>query len=156
MILQGGVQREQHTHPAIPHCRVVFSSSLCSLKSDDTLLGSRFVPVRFRSQVETCIQAKKKKRMVYLEGPGMQRFVLSLGFILKFCRKRYITVWGKGEGREKGKNVRHASKNPQEKYSQSPATCCFVTVCSVLMEVESLKTLVFGLCCFPAPGSAVV
>lgn len=99
---------------------------------------------------------KKKKRMVYLEGPGMQRFVLSLGFILKFCRKRYITVWGKGEGREKGKNVRHASKNPQEKYSQSPATCCFVTVCSVLMEVESLKTLVFGLCCFPAPGSAVV
>lgn len=92
-----------------------FQGRLCSLKSDDTLLGSRFIPVRFRSQVETCIQAKKKKRMVYLEGPGTQRFVLSLGFILKFCRKRYITVLEK-KGK-KGKKVRHANKNLQEKYS---------------------------------------
>lgn len=58
---------------------------------------------------------KKKKRMVYLEGRGTQRFVLSLGFILKFCRKRYITVLEKK--RKKGKKVRHANKNPQEKYS---------------------------------------
>lgn len=92
---------------------------------------------------------RKKKRMVYLESPGMQRFVLCLGFILKFCRKRYITVLEKKN--QKGKKVRHANKNPQEKYSWSPARCCFVTVCSVLMEVESLKTLVFGLCCFSCP-----
>lgn len=52
--------------------------------------------------------------MVYLEGPGMQRFVLSLGFILKFCRKRYITVLE--NKKKKGKKVRHANKNPQEKY----------------------------------------
>lgn len=60
------------------------------LKADDTSLGSPFFPVRFRLQVETCTRARKT--IVYLEGPGMRRFVLSLGFILKIWRKKYITV----------------------------------------------------------------
>lgn len=54
-------EREAHSHCHYTVQNWLFQGSLCSLKSDDTLLGSPLVPVRFRSQVETCIQAKKKR-----------------------------------------------------------------------------------------------
>lgn len=125
-----------------------FQGSLCSLKSDDTLLGSRFVPVRFRSQVETCIQAKKKKkRMVYLEGPGMQRFVLSLGFILKFCRKGCITVLGKKKKKKErklGMPIKTHRKNIPEAQQMLFCYCMFYVDGSGVLKNTCLWFVLFS------------
>lgn len=67
--------------------------------------------------------SRPKKRIVYLEGPGMQRFVLSLGFILKFCRKRYITVLKKKQGMP----IKTRRKNIPEAQQMLFCYCMFCT-----------------------------
>lgn len=65
----------------------------------------------------------QKKRIVYLEGPGMQRFVLSLGFILKFCRKKYVTVLKKMQGMP----IKTCRKNIPEAQQMLFCYCMFCT-----------------------------
>lgn len=67
--------------------------------------------------------SRPKKRIVYLEGPGMQRFVLSLGFILKFCRKKYITVLKKKQGMP----IKTRRKNIPEAQQMLFCYCMFCT-----------------------------
>lgn len=83
----------------------------------------------------------------------MQRFVLSLGFILKFWGKKYITVL---EEKKRKKKEGICQCKPVGKILLKPSRCCFVTVCSVPMELESLKTLISGLHDLPASGSALI
>lgn len=87
----------------------------------------RLAPISFQSgSVFKWKQVSRpKKRVVYLKGSGMRRFVLSLGFILKFCRKKYITVLKKKK--KQGMPIKTRRKNIPEAQQMLFCYCMFRT-----------------------------